>query len=397
MNRTLKRLGLLLGVLAVIATIVVAILPKPVMVEAAEAKVIDLRVTVDEDGRTRVKDRYVISAPLMANVARIELSPGDEVKEGDLLLRMVPLAAPLMDARSRAQAEAAVAAARAGQRQAKATIERAEMALEFADKEAGRQRSLLSSGGSTTQAVERAELNLRSRREDVVSSKFAARIAAHELKMAEARLGRTGAEASDQLQVAAPVNGRVLRVMHESEGVVQPGTPLVELGNPAALEVVVDVLTADAVHIEQGAAVLLERWGGQKALKGSVRLVEPSAFTRVSALGVEEQRVNVVIELLDPRDEWLALGDGYRVEAQIIVWESKDALSVPASAVFRHDDGWAVFSIRDGSAVLQPVDVGRRNGLAVQVLKGLTEGDRVVVHPSDRVRDGVAVTVRGNV
>lgn len=397
MNRTLKRLGLLLGVLAVIATIVVAILPKPVMVEAAEAKVIDLRVTVDEDGRTRVKDRYVISAPLMANVARIELSPGDEVKEGDLLLRMVPLAAPLMDARSRAQAEAAVAAARAGQRQAKATIERAEMALEFADKEAGRQRSLLSSGGSTTQAVERAELNLRSRREDVVSSKFAARIAAHELKMAEARLGRTGGEASDQLQVAAPVNGRVLRVMHESEGVVQPGTPLVELGNPAALEVVVDVLTADAVHIEQGAAVLLERWGGQKALKGSVRLVEPSAFTRVSALGVEEQRVNVVIELLDPRDEWLALGDGYRVEAQIIVWESKDALSVPASAVFRHDDGWAVFSIRDGSAVLQPVDVGRRNGLAVQVLKGLTEGDRVVVHPSDRVRDGVAVTVRGNV
>lgn len=392
----LKRALGLAFLAGVVGMIVIAWLPKPVPVDLATATRGPLRVTVDEDGLARVTDRYVVSAPLSGNLARVELNPGDAVEQGQILARIVPLAPPLMDERTRQQQEARVAAATAAQRQARATINRASAALEFSERELARQRSLGERGSAPAAVVDRAELELRTRREEVTSARFGSRVADFELQMAQAALGRISERdgTGEQMEVPCPVDGRVLRVIRSSEGVVQAGTPLLEIGDPSALEIVVDVLTSDAVHIEPGARVSIERWGGDRALEGRVRLVEPSAFTRTSSLGVEEQRVNAIIDLITPHAEWRALGDGYRVEARVVVWEEDDVLRVPGSAVFRSGDGWAVFAVRDAVATLTPVEVGRRNGFQAEISGGLGDGDRVVVHPSDRVSDGVEVTAR---
>jgi HlyD family secretion protein len=391
-----KRALGIVTVLGIGAMIVLAMMPKPVPVDLVTAETGPLRVTVDEDGRTRVKDRYVLSAPLTGNVARIELDPGDAVEEGTVLARIVPLEPPLMDARSRAQAEAQVAAAQAAARQARATMDRISTGAEFARREAERQARLHSQGTVSDVARDRAELERRTAEEEVSSASFAVRVADYEVRVAQAAVRRHGTRPGEdeQLEVGSPVAGTVLRVIQESEGVVQAGTPLIEVGDAAALEVVVDVLTSDAVHVRPGARVVLERWGGEGALSGHVRIVEPSAFTRISALGVEEQRVNVVIDIDDPYEEWRALGDGYRVEARIIVAEEADVLRVPASAVFRQADGWAVYAVRDGRAALVPIEIGLRNGLEAQIASGLDAGARVILHPSDQVKDGVAVEAR---
>jgi HlyD family secretion protein len=403
--RWIKRAVGVLFVLAVLAMLVTAWMPKPVPVDTAGAERATLRVTVDEDGRTRVKDRHVISSPLVGNLGRIDLEPGDTVEEGDVVARIAPLAAPLLDERSRAQSEARVAGSNAAQRQASATISRIEAALAFAREDAQRQRQLAERGTVAEQVARRAELEARTLQEELASAQFAQRVAQHDAEMARAALGRLtgaarrGAQRGDaaeeeQLEIRAPVGGTVLKVMHESEGAVQPGTALLEIGDTSALEIVTDILTSDAVHVEPGARVIVDRWGGETPLNGVVRMVEPSAFTRVSALGVEEQRVNVVIDITDPHDVWMSLGDGYRVETSIVVWSEDDVLRVPASAVFRHGEGWAVYRADGGVAALTPIETGRRNGLAVQVLEGLEAGDRVIVHPSDRVTDGVEIEPR---
>jgi HlyD family secretion protein len=382
---------------AVVVMLVLAWMPAPVTVDVAVARRADLRVTVDEDGRTRVKDRFVVGAPLTANVARIELHPGDAVREGDVLARLVPLAPPLLDARSRAEAEGRVGATQAQLRQTSSSIERARAALELAEREATRHRQLAAQGAVPSQMVDRTEIDLRTRREELASAQFAARVARHEVEVAQAALGRFGARGAtdEQMDVRAPVDGVVLRVLQESGGAMQAGAPLLELGDPAALEIAVDVLTSDAVRIPVGARVELDRWGGEQALVGHVRRVEPSAFTRVSALGVEEQRVNVLIDLDSPREEWTELGDGFRVEAHIVVLEVEGALAVPATAVFRHGAGWAVYRVVGDRAVRTELEVGARTGTDVEVRAGLEEGDAVIVHPSDRVADGVEVERRG--
>jgi HlyD family secretion protein len=395
--RWIKRGLWIVLAIGLVALIVVAFLPKPVPVDVARVHRSSLRVTIDEDGRTRVKDRYQIGAPLTGNLGRIELHAGDRVEAGQVVARLVPLARPLMDASTRAEAEARAAAATAARRQSQAAIQRARAALDYAEGQRARQHQLVQQGSLARDTLDRADLELRSRREELVSAEFGARVAAHQLEMAEAALGRFDAdedEAGEQLDVTAPIAGVVLRVLHESGGVVQAGTPLVEIGDPAHLEIAVDVLTSDAVHVEPGQRVTVERWGGPEALDGHVRLVEPSAFTRTSALGVEEQRVNVVIDLDSPREQWERLGDGYRVEARIIVWEAEDTVVVPSSAVFRDQDRWAVYRVDAGRAELVRIETGRRNGLAVQVTSGLEPGQRVIAHPSDRVVDGVQVQAR---
>jgi HlyD family secretion protein len=395
--RWLKRSAWIAAALALVALITLAFLPKPVPVDIVVARRASLRVTVDEDGRTRVVDHFEIGAPLTGNLARIELHVGDRVEAGDVIARLVPLARPLMDASARAEAEARVAASNAAWRQAQSSIGRARAALEYAQAQSSRQRGLVQRGSLAPDVVERADLELRSRREELVSAELGARVAAHQLEMARAALGRLDDdddEANEQLEITAPIDGVVLRVLHESSGVVQPGTPLLAIGDPAHLEVAVDVLTSDAVRIEPGQRVAIERWGGDEALEAHVRLVEPSAFTRTSALGVEEQRVNVVIDLDSPRTEWERLGDGYRVEARIQIWEAEDVLTVASSAVFRDGERWAVYRVVDGVARRTHVEVGQRTGLAVQLVSGLRAGDRVVAHPSDRITDGVAVEPR---
>jgi HlyD family secretion protein len=389
----------LLGVLFVgglLALIVVFAMPRPVPVDVAPLARGAMRVTVDEDGRSRVKDRHVVSAPLTGSLARIELHPGDQVEAGQVLARILPLAAPLLDVRTRGEAEARVSAALAAQQQARAQVERAQAALEFAKTNAERTRLLNAGQVTTQQELERAMLGARTSQAELESARFGARVADSEVSMARAALGRLagkGAKKDEQLEVPAPVAGRILRVMQESEGVVQMGAPVLEVGDPATLEVVVDVLTRDAVDIHPGARVTIDRWGGAP-LEARVRLVEPSAFTRLSALGVEEQRVNVIIDIVAPRDQWKSLGDGYRVEAQIVVWEEPNVVKLPASAVFRHDGGWAVFRADGGVARLTSVGIGKRNAREVQILSGIAPPASVILYPSDRVSDNVKIRSR---
>lgn len=383
-----------LVVLGVIAGAAVAAMPKPVHVETAEAKKDALIVTVDEDGTTRVTDRYVISAPLSGNVARISLHPGDEVKQGDVVARILPAKAPLLDTRARGEAEARVAGALAGLRQAEAQIERARAARDFSEADAKSTENLAARGTISQQELERAQLERRSREAELASSEFAAKVARYELAMAQATLGRLvgkGGE-GDQFEVTSPVSGRVLKVIQESEGVVQAGTRLLEVGDPGALEIAVDVLTSDAVHIKSGAAVSVVEWGGAP-LAGVVRMIEPSAFTRVSALGVEEQRVNAVVDLKAPYEMWRELGDGYRVEARIEVYKNAQAVVVPWSCLFRKDGLWSVFVVSAGHARLRVVKVGRRNDVLAEIVEGVSPGEAVVVHPSDKVQDGVEVAL----
>lgn len=397
LGRWVKR-GLLWLVGAVIVGLIaVAMLPKRVPVDVATAETAALRVSVDEDGMTRVKDRYVVSAPLGGSLGRIELDPGDAVKQGDVLCRIVPLAPALLDERTKSSAEARVAAALAAQRQASAHVERAKANQEFVKKNVERQRSLVDKGVTARESIDQAELSERTASADVDSARFGARVADYEVEVARAALGRLSkrgkSEREEQFLVASPVAGRVLKVLHKSEGVVQAGTPLMEIGDPAALEIVVDVLTSDAVHVRPGAEARVVEWGGQP-LSARVRIVEPSAFTRLSALGVEEQRVNVVLDPSGPAEAWVKLGDGYRVKAEIVTHDVPAALQVPSSAVFRHDSGWAVFRVEGEVARLTKVELGLRTERRVQVDAGLEPGTRVVLHPSDRIRDGVKITAR---
>jgi len=397
LERFIKRAFLVLLAAGILGLIVVAMLPKPVAVDVATVVSEPMRVTVDEDGATRVKDRYIVSAPLSGSLARIELDPGDAVKQGDVLARVVPLTPALLDERTRVTAQARVSATLAAQRQARALLERAKAHKAFVAKDTQRNRSLFQAGSLPRESLDQAELAERTALADSESAKFGVQVADYEVQMAKAALGRLskrrGSEPEEQMLVPSPVGGRVLKLLQKSEGAVQVGTPLIEVGDPKALEIVVDVLTSDAVNVRPGAKANIVEWGGQP-LAARVRTIEPSAFTRLSALGVEEQRVNVVLDLEDPPEKWSSLGDGYRVKAQIVTHEKSGALQVPASAVFRHDSGWAVFKLEGRVARVAPVEIGLRTARNVEIARGIAEGERVVLHPSDRIRDGVKLELR---
>ncbi|KYF61937.1 hypothetical protein BE11_50175 [Sorangium cellulosum] len=391
--------ALLLGVVAL------AFLPKPDLVESSAVTRGPLVVTVDGDGRTRIKDRFVISAPVGGQMPRLELHPGDRVKLGAALTEIAPIEPPLLDARSRAQAEAHARTARAGVSQAKARVALAETSVAQARAELARVRTLHERGGVPQAELEAAEFRERAAQAELESAQFGARVAQFEQQTAEAALVRmkpAGAGAPPRnagagepsVALQSPVDGTVLRVFQESAALVQAGAPILELGDPAALEIVIDLLSTDAVAVQPGAEVRVERWGGEAPLEARVRLVEPSGFTKVSALGIEEQRVNVIADFSGPPEARRALGDGYRVHARIVVWEKADALKVPQTALFRRGERWAAFVLAEGHARLRDVEIGRRSGGEAEVLAGLGEGDRVVVHPSDKLQDGARVEVR---
>ena len=389
---------LMIGLAAVLVVAVVAVawIPKPVDVEVAEVSRGRLVVTVDEDGQTRVIDRYLISAPIAGNLGRIELDAGDAIEAGQILARLVPLPPPLLDARSRAEAQARVDAALAARSQSQAAVNRARVALDFAEKEAARARAVVEQGGLALSDAERAFSDERRSKEDLRSANFGSRVAEHKFKLAQFALLRLSGKSEDgeHMEIISPVDGQALNILLQSEGVVQAGTPVIEVGDPAALEIVIDVLSQDATRIQPGATAEIVRWGGKRPLRAHVRAVEPSAFTKLSALGVEEQRVNVIIDLDEPREVWSTLGDGYRVEARISVWEDDDVIRVPASAVFRHEEEWATFVVENGEAVVRRVELGETNGLETEVVSGLEEGETVIGYPSDSVRDGVSVRAR---
>lgn len=393
--KAVRRAVLGLGVAAAAGGVVLALRPEPVAVDVAEATRGPLVVAVNESGTTRVKDRYVLSAPVTGRVSRVTLEPGDPAKEGQPLAEIAPALSPLLDERTRAETEARLGATTSALAQARAQAARADVAKESADRDLARLTKLAAAGSVSPRELEQAAFDARMRAEEVASAVFATKVAAEEVRVARVTLGVYGGRASDRhVDVLAPVSGRVLRVQQKSAAVVQAGAPLLEIGDPEVLEVVVDLLTTDAVRVTPSTPVVVEGWGGDVPLRGRVRRVEPSAFTKPSALGVDEQRVNVVVALTDPRDRYAALGDGYRVEARIVLWQSDDVLRVPEGAVFRRGDGWAVFRVDGKVARLVPVRVGHRGDTDVEVLSGLEPGARVAVHPGDRVKDGARVSAR---
>jgi len=396
MKRNFRRVLFVVFVFAIVAMIVYAFLPKPVPVDLAEVTRGAMRVTVDEDGKTRIKERYVISAPLAGRLLRIGLKPGDNATTNTLLATIEPRDPDLLDARARTEAEARVNASQAAVEQAGPNHERAKAMLELATKEAAKQRGLAERSATTEKEMDDAQLMERVRTQELNAAKFAQEIARFELSQAQAALVRTrpangGSPGEGHFEIRAPCNGRVLRVFQESSAVVQAGTPLLEFGDASDLEAEIDVLSTDAVKIAKGAEVVIDRWGGGQPLRGRVRVVEPSGFTKVSSLGVEEQRVNVIVDFVDPPEARATLGDGYRIEARIVIQEQADVLRVPTSALFRDGESWAVFTQENGKAKLRRVKIGMQTAIEAEVKDGLGEGDRVIAHPSDQIEDGVSV------
>jgi HlyD family secretion protein len=392
--RTVRQAVLALLVLAAAAATVLALRPSPVPVDIATAARGSLVVAIEETGIARVKDRYVVSAPVSGSVSRQILEPGDPVREGDAVSEIAPSLSPLLDARTRSEAQARLSAAVSALGQAQAQHGRARVAEELARDELSRARSLAAGGSVPGQDLERAEFEARMRSEELSSAVFAVKVAAEQVRVARAALAGEGASRDRHIDVLAPASGRVLRVLQKSEGVVQAGAPLLEVGNPEALELVVDLLTTDAVRVQPGTPVTIQRWGGDQALPARVRKIEPSAFTKLSALGVEEQRVNVIAAFTGPPRDWASLGDGFRIEARLVLWEGADVLKVPQGAAFRHGDAWAVFRVDSGKARLTPVQIGHRGETEVEVLDGLEPGAEVAVHPGDRVKEGARVEAR---
>jgi HlyD family secretion protein len=378
--------------LAVAVLIGLGFVPKPVHAIVGKVERRTLEVTVDEPGKTRVRSKYVISAPVIGNLTRITLRAGDMIEANAVVAEISPVASQLLDERTRSEASARAAVAQANLARTQAAIKRAESALSFARDQATRTRQLHAQSGTSKQALEQAEYQQRTAEDELATAQLGERVAASELTAARAALAQMTGDPKDsgaKVQVVAPVRGQVLRVYQESEGVVQPGTPLLEIGDALALEVVVDVLSTDAVRIATGAQARIERWGGELPLNARVRRKEPSAFTTRSALGVEEQRVPVILDIVDPPERFRALGDGYRVEAHIRVDHRSDAVVAPASALFRAEGGWAAFRIQGELAARVKIETGARTPDWVEIKRGLSPGDRVVLYPSDQVRDNV--------
>lgn len=393
MRRWIKRALSAVLFLGLVALLIFAFLPKPVEVETAPVAQGPFAQAVEEEGMTRVRERYLISAPLAGQLLRIQLEAGDSVKRGDVLATMIPAAPPLLDVRTERELQERLGAAEAERLRARASAERAKAALTQAQSDLERARQLAEEGLVSAAEREQRELTVTLRTRELEAAQFESQVAEHQVDLARAALIRAkqGAGAGERLEIRSPVNGKVLRILQESERVVPLGTPLLEIADPADLEVVVDVLTTDAVDIRPGMPARIVRYGGEAPLEGRVRRVEPSAFTKISALGVEEQRVNVVIDLTSPRDRWETLGDGYRVEAQIFVFTKEDALKVPSGALFREGDRWAAFALSDGRARKRTVEVERRSGAEAMIEGGLSSGEEVIVYPSDAVKEGVKV------
>jgi HlyD family secretion protein len=362
-----------------IALGILGLRPAPTPVETARAATGPLRATVSEEGRTRIRQRYVVAAPVSGQLRRIPFKPGAEVTAGTTVVAVIdPLPASPLDERNRALAEARRDTARV-------QLEKSRTAHELARNELSRIRRMFDANTVSPQDLDSAQLRETAAARDVAAAEGALRAAEAELTAA----GTTSRTAP--VEVRANAGGRVLHVFQESERAVVQGTPLLEIGDPADLEVVIEMLSRDGAAIAAGAPVVFEQWGGPAPLEGRVRLVEPAAFTKISALGVEEQRVLVVADITSPREQWISLGDNFRVEARVVTWESASVLKVPMSGVFRQGADWAAYVVRGGRAVLVPVKVGRSSGTEIQVTDGLREGDEVILYPGGRIKPGQRV------
>ncbi len=395
---TRRKIFVVVVIAAVAAAVVYGFLPSPVPVDAAKASRGPMRVTIDEEGKTRVRDRFVVSAPVAGFMRRIDLDVGDLLSKGQIVAELEPLRPTVLDPRSRAEAEAAVSAATASLNAARENARAAEAGADYARKKLVRIRELYGSGLVSSDQFEQVDSDTRRSEADLLSARAAVDAAQAEVERARSSLRYSAAEADGfparVVKLRAPVSGSILAVRRKSEGVVNAGEAIVDIGDPKKLEVTVEVLSEDAVRIRPGTPVLFERWGGKEVLNGTVRVVEPAAFTKISSLGVEEQRVFVVADIMSLPESWQRLGDGYRVEARFITWEAKDVLRVPASALFRKGDGWALFVIENKRAVMKAVEVGHRNGLQAEILSGISEGEMVITSPDDSISEGIRINIR---
>ncbi|WP_242342543.1 efflux RND transporter periplasmic adaptor subunit [Anaeromyxobacter terrae] len=388
-----KRIALLAVAAAVaVGVVALALRPERVRVDVGAASRGPIRETVDGTGKTRVRERFVVSAPVPGHLERVALRAGDCVAASAVVAVMAPAGSAPLDARTRAELTARLAAARAALEEARAGASRARVASEQAGRDLARTRALASGGSAPASEVEAAVALAQGRAEEADMAEHAVRRAAGEAEAARAALAGAAARGGERVPLRAPAEGRVLEVLRESEGPIAAGTPILELGDPRVLEVEVELLTTQAVRVAPAAPVEVVRWGGEGVLAGRVRRVEPSAFTKVSALGVEEQRVFVLVDPVGPG--WERLGDGFSVEARVVVAAREDALQVPASALFRSGDRWAVFVVEGGRARQREVTVAEQGEVAVAIASGLTPGERVVLHPTDAIADGTRVAPR---
>jgi HlyD family secretion protein len=391
MKKRFIRIIYMLAALGIAAILVIAFWPAPLAVEVAEARRAPLSMTVDDEGETRAHDRFVIAAPVAGRIERIELHDGDAVKSGQLVALIHPL--PL-DVREVRELKARVQTAEALSREAEQQARHQQSDYEQARRERERVERLAKAGIISVQSLEQARNAETTAANDAEAARAKAQAAVSDVKVATAGLVAVEESSGDSeriIRLRAPAAGYVLRITEKSERVVTPGTPILTMGDPSKFEVVIDVLSTDAVKVTPGASILLEGWGGDRPIRARVRTVEPEAFTKVSALGIEEKRVNIVGDFVDSPGP---LGDGYRVQARIIIWESEKVLQVPASALFRRGQDWNVFLVQGGRARHRQVQVGHRNPLQAEILAGVQEGDQVILHPTNQIDDGSPVKSR---
>lgn len=384
--------------LLLLALLVWAFSPTPTVVEVASVSVGRFERSVQEDGQTRLRERYVVSTPLTGRVARIELKPGDAVQFGATVATLWPVAPALLDERTRAEQMAHIGAMQANLTKTQANVARAAAALGQASADLKRSETLAQQGFISPYQNEADRLTVRLRQQELASARQEQTAAQHTLEQARIAVQQFSAGVPDTRQrtypVPAPVSGKVLKILQPSEGLVPAGTALMELGDPSRLEVVVDLLTEDAAQIKPGTAVQLSNWGGVEVLDGRVRLIEPAAFTKISALGVEEQRVNAIIDILTAPEQWRSLGDGFKLDVRVLVQVVPDAVMVPVSALFPRGTRSGLFVLEQDRARLQEIEIAARNGVQAWVKSGLSVGTPVIVYPDSQLKDGDRVTTR---
>jgi len=392
--RFLKNKRLIAGVVVVLAIVAMAMWPESIEVNAAKVEQGSMQVTLDEDGETRVRDKFVVSAPVAGRLQRIELEPGDTVVKGKTVVaRLSTAEAPLLDPRTRSELQAAAEAARAAVGQSRAEFDRSTAELARARTTLQRQQELMKAGAIAADALDAAETSVSTAEEARKAAEFAVSRSEYELQLARARLQAPTPAGGRAVEVVAPVSGVILKRLRESESVVPAGEPLLEIGEPGRIEIVADFLSTDAVRIQPGAPVLIEGWGGSDPLKGRVRRIEPAGFMKVSALGVEEQRVNVLIDFENPSAA-TRLGDAFRVEVRVVVWREENVVKAPVGSLFRRGNDWASFVIDGEQVHLVTTELGQRNDEDAQIIKGLSAGQSVVLHPPDTLTDGARIRVR---
>lgn len=401
--KNIKRLLKISLVIVVCGLLVYAFIPERVKVDMVVVEKGDLLITLEGEGKTRIHDIYVVSTPIDGRITRIASEPGDIVTAGkSIIANMHPANPQFLDKRSETQARADVEGARAALALATSRVKQTRAQLEYDISDYKRTEELYKKKSVSKSTLERSELQLKTLRAELETTLSNRKVMVSRLEAAKARLlqpeendiAKSQAEKGCNICIHAPVDGRVLRILHKSESIVPVGTPLVEIGDPADLEVKIEMLSTNAVRVNVGDEALIKRWGGKEDINARVKVIEPSGFTKISALGVEEQRVNVILTFVDAFEKWKALGDAFRVEAAIIIDRVDNVVKVPLSALFRQNENWSVFKIVEGTAVLHQVEVGRRNDRFAEITSGLSVDDIIISHPGNNVEDGVAVEMR---